>query len=59
MLQFILNITSRLIEPRAYTEGEHWHSDPLSHPTLRAMSQAELGDLPIGHPHARTAECGC
>lgn len=59
MLQFILNITRRLLEPRIDTEGEPWRCDPLAHPALRAMSQAELGDLPIGHPHVRTAECGC
>ena len=30
-------------------EEQRWRADPLSHPVLSRMSQAELADLPIGH----------
>lgn len=29
-------------------DEERWRLDPLSHPALRAMSPAQLGDLPFG-----------
>lgn len=59
MLKFILGFAG--FGPRA-PEGadcEPWRFDPLTHPALRSMNQAQLGDLPIGHPAARQAHCGC
>lgn len=54
MIQFF-STAARALAPRlpaadALTEAERWRRDPLSHPALRAMSQRELADLPIGHP---------
>ncbi|WP_164749729.1 hypothetical protein [Nitratireductor alexandrii] len=28
-------------------DRERWRRDPLSHPSLRCLSQRELGDLPF------------
>ncbi len=28
-------------------DRERWRRDPLSHPSLRCLSQRELGDLPV------------
>lgn len=60
MLQFLLKIARLATAPACSAEPERWRFDPLAHPALRRMSQAELGDLPIGHPAARQADCcGC
>lgn len=64
MLQFF-SIVARALSPRppaagTLSEAERWRRDPLSHPVLRAMSQRELADLPIGHPvlPERLSDCG-
>jgi hypothetical protein len=60
MLQFLFNVACRVLDRCDLSEAEQWRMDPLAHPALRAMSQAELGDLPIGHaslPRRPTGGC--
>ncbi|WP_421926296.1 hypothetical protein [Neoaquamicrobium sediminum] len=61
MLQFLFNVASRVLHRCDLSETEQWRMDPLAHPALRGMSQAELGDLPIGHAQLprRLVEGGC
>ncbi len=61
MLQFLFTAARRVLGRRELSETEQWRMDPLAHPALRGMSQAELGDLPIGHAllPSRLVERGC
>ena len=59
MFNFLLSLVGLPAAARDLSQGDRWQCDPLAHPALRAMTQAQLGDLPIGHPSARQAECGC
>lgn len=59
MMQFILSLARVLPAARGNAQCEPSRNDPLAHPALQAMTQAQLGDLPIGHPAARQADCGC
>lgn len=59
MLKFILGLAGLGPVGRDRPDCEPWRFDPLAHPVLRSMSQAQLGDLPVGHPAARQADCGC
>jgi len=58
MLQFLLKIVRFMTGAAIAVEPARWCLDPLAHPALRRMSQAELGDLPIGHPATRQ-DCEC
>lgn len=61
MIQFLLNAI-RVLARRPPTaddprdEAACWDADPLAHPALRAMSQTQLADLPIGHPAPRPVQ---
>lgn len=61
MVQFLFTVAHRILDRNSLSEAERWRMDPLAHPALRGMNQAELGDLPIGHAPLprRLAEGGC
>lgn len=61
MLQFLFTAVHRVLDRTELSETDQWRIDPLAHPALRSMSQAELGDLPIGHASLprRLVERGC
>ena len=55
MFDLLMDKVSRWLRDKGERDAaERWHCDPLSHPALAAMDQAQLGDLPL-----RSARMSC
>jgi len=52
MLQKLLTLRRRRLAVRGLFASACCGADPLSHPALRAMSAAELADIPFPRPQA-------